>query len=610
METVITRIVQKARENGTLSAKTIDRLLRERCAELHDASRSISKRACMAYYVRIRDEQTAFWKSLAIDDATDHAIMHALRSKPRRTASGVATITVLTAPFPCSADCSYCPNDIRMPKSYLSDEPACQRAERNFFDPYLQMHARLNALHSLGHVVDKVETIVLGGTFSEYPESYRIWFVTQLFRALNEFGTDEDAREVERRRLRYRDAGLSGDPDENAERTRLLQEKLDAHVLSYNKAFACAYPEGLAFAMADEIAGTSFDRLRAAQDANAEAAQRMVGLVVETRPDRIDASHLASLRALGCTKIQLGIQSLNDGILAQNIRGARVEDTVRALELLRLFGFKSHVHFMINLKGSCPAKDLEGYGELVGKAPFKPDEVKLYPCALVKSARLMEEYSAGAWRPYSREELIDLLSACVLMTPPYTRISRMIRDISSSNIVAGNKSTNLRQMVEARIREEGEKPSEIRMREIAKRQMSVEELSLSEIAYRTSNTEEVFLQWTDDEGTLAAFLRLSFPDQEAIEQARRTMDGFPAELGCAMIREVHVYGRVSKLHESIEGTQHIGLGRMLIERACKLAHENGFTRIGVISAVGTRRYYERLGFERFGLYHFKDLETG
>ena len=229
--------------------------------------------------------------------------------------------------------------------------------------------------------------------------------------------------------------------------------------------------------------------------ANETAPKRVVGLVVETRPDLVTANACRSLRALGCTKVQIGIQSLSDDLLAANgraITSARIAD---AMALLRRFGFKSHVHFMVNLLGADPASDIADYRRLVTDPAFLPDEVKLYPCCLVESARLTDCYEAGQWRPYTEEELVGVLVADVLATPPWTRISRMIRDISATDILVGNKKTNLRQVVEAAVDATGEPVAEIRSREISVEGATVGDLSLQTIAYQTATTEERFLEW-------------------------------------------------------------------------------------------------------------------
>ena len=259
---------------------------------------------------------------------------------------------------------------------------------------------------------------------------------------------------------------------------------------------------------------------------------------------------------------------------------------------LRLAGFKIQIHFMANLLGSTPEADKQDYLRLVSDPRFLPDEVKLYPCCLVESSRLMQLYHSGAWQPYAEDELIDLLVADTLATPAYTRISRMIRDISTTDIVAGNKKTNLRQMVEARIVEAGAQAKEIRMREIATSEVNPTDLRMDCVSYHTTVSREHFLQWITSDRRIAGFLRLSLP----------------IEGDEAMIREVHVYGRVASLGSAAQGgAQHAGLGRQLVERACQMAQDAGYATINVISSVGTRNYYRSLGFTDGELYQHKPL---
>lgn len=586
MDEAITEIIECIESGGKPDARWLDKLLRGLNRKSHDPGRHVAKRRLLPYYLQQKAQRTDVWRGWNVSEATDDAIVALLRAKPRRTASGVATVTVLMGTWPCGSDCLYCPNDVRMPKSYLADEPACQRAEHNFFDPYLQVASRVRVLSDMGHNVDKVELIVLGGTFGDYPQEYRTWFVKELFRALNDVGEGLAEPECEARVALYEGAGLSNDPEVLASSARDVQAAVNAGKLGYNEAVRRmdrGRMLGFRSASQDEL---FFEHAR-----NVDAAHRVVGLVVETRPDCITGAHLEELRLLGCTKVQIGLQSLTPEILQANARGASVEHIVRAFALLREYGFKSHVHFMTNLLGATPQSDLRDFSKLVSDPSFLPDEVKLYPCALVESSRLMERYAKGEWSPYSEADLVELLAECVLATPPYTRISRMIRDISSTDIVAGNKKTNLRQMVEDAVRASGREVREMRMREIATADVCMEDLHMEEVRYETSNTRELFLQWVDVEGRLAGFLRLSLPN------------GKPH----AMIREVHVYGRVSRLHESKEGAQHSGLGRALVDRACEIASAEGRSIMKVISAVGTRGYYRSLGFEDGRLYQEKHL---
>ena len=522
----------------------------------------------------------------------------------------MATVTVLTKPWPCSSACLYCPNDVRMPKSYLHDEPACQRAERNWFDPYLQITARLRTLHQMGHVTDKVELIVLGGTWSDYPEAYQIWYMHELFRALNDMGCETAVeRESETRRKQYRDAGIACERDDLANWAAEAQARVTAGDASYNETvrslYACGtHVDGNGWVAAAQWQTATFPQLEALQRKNESTEHRCVGLVVETRPDAVTPKRLATLRRLGCTKLQMGIQSLDERILAANHRGIGVDRMQQAFELARIFGFKTHAHFMTNLLGATPESDAADYRRMVEHPAFKPDEIKLYPCALVDGTGLVAHWRDGSWRPYTEQELVNLLAEDVLVTPPFTRISRMIRDISAHDIMTGNKKVNLRQLVDLELAKRSEPVQEIRSREIAFGAAANDELSLSEIAYETTNTHEVFLQWVAPGNRIAGFLRLSMPNADYIDAH---VADLPIDAGEAMIREVHVYGRVAGLHQGGQNAQHRGLGRMLIERACDIARDNGYTAINVISAIGTRGYYRKQGFADNGLYQQRSL---
>ena len=593
MESALLDIIAaiKAGQSG-LDATWLDRLLRRHNRATHDANRRVAKRRLLPYYLYTKEHDRSRWESWGIDAATETVLLRLLKLKPRRTASGVATITVITKPWPCSSDCLYCPNDVRMPKSYLHDEPACQRAERNFFDPYLQVRSRLVALQEMGHVTDKVELIVLGGTWNDYPLAYQRWFVRELFRAVNEFGAQGRTGESpEERDRRYRAGGMTYDKAELVARTHEVQAAVDAGELRYNEALLqveqrCGWQATASWQQA------SWEELEAEHVRNEGAAHRVVGLTIETRPDLITPERARQMRRLGCTKIQMGIQSLNQRILDANERRVSVEQIAEAFSVLRLAGFKIQIHFMANLLGATPESDRADYLLLVQDERFLPDEVKLYPCCLVESSRLGALYESGAWAPYGEEELIALLVDDTLATPAYTRISRMIRDISATDIVAGNKKTNLRQLVEQRIVRAGAAVREIRMREVATDDVETASLRLEVVPYDTAVSRERFLQWVTPEGRIAGFLRLSLP--YASEEA--------------MIREVHVYGRVAGLGASeAGGAQHAGLGRRLVEEACRISAQEGFGAINVISSVGTRAYYRGLGFSDAGLYQRRGL---
>ena len=598
------------RTNAPLAPDALDRIIRARNREVAGPVRYVAKKKLLPFYQEAKEHRPEHWRTWGVSPAEEALLVRTLQVKPRRTASGVATVTVLTKPWPCSSACLYCPNDVRMPKSYLHDEPACQRAERNWFDPYLQVTARLRTLHQMGHVTDKVELIVLGGTWSDYPEAYQIWYMHELFRALNDMGCETAVeRESETRRKQYRDTGIACERDDLANWAAEAQARVTAGDASYNETvrnlYACGtHVDGNGWVAAAQWQTATFSQLEALQRENEAAEHRCVGLVVETRPDAVTPNRLATLRRLGCTKLQMGIQSLDEHILTANHRGIGVDRMQQAFELARIFGFKTHAHFMTNLLGATPESDAADYRRMVEHPAFKPDEIKLYPCALVDGTGLVAHWHDGSWRPYTEQELVNLLAEDVLVTPPFTRISRMIRDISAHDIMTGNKKVNLRQLVDLELAKRSEPVQEIRSREIAFGAAANDELSLSEIAYETTNTHEVFLQWVAPGNRIAGFLRLSMPNADYIDAH---VTALPIDAGEAMIREVHVYGRVAGLHQGGENAQHRGLGRMLIERACDIARENGYTAINVISAIGTRGYYRKQGFTDNGLYQQRSL---
>ena len=611
MEKTLQNILGEIRRTNTpLAPDALDRIIRARNREVAGPVRYVAKKKLLPFYQEAKEHRPEQWRTWGVSPAEEALLVRTLQVKPRRTASGVATVTVLTKPWPCSSACLYCPNDVRMPKSYLHDEPAYQRAERNWFDPYLQVTARLRTLHQMGHVTDKVELIVLGGTWSDYPEAYQIWYMHELFRALNDMGCEAVIeRKSETRRKQYQNAGIDCERDDLADWASEAQARVTAGDASYNETVRSLYAcgtraDGNGWAAAAQWQTATFSQLEALQRENESAEHRCVGLVVETRPDAVTPKRLAMLRRLGCTKLQMGIQSLDEDILAANHRGIGVDRMRQAFELARIFGFKTHAHFMTNLLGATPESDAADYRRMVEHPAFKPDEIKLYPCALVDGTGLVAHWRDGSWRPYTEQELVNLLADDVLVTPPFTRISRMIRDISAHDIMTGNKKVNLRQLVDLELAKRAQPVQEIRSREIAFGAAASDELSLSEIAYETTNTSEVFLQWITPDNRIAGFLRLSMPNADYVTTHASNL---PINAGEAMIREVHVYGRVAGLHQGGENAQHRGLGRMLIERACDIARENGYTAINVISAIGTRSYYRKRGFADNGLYQQRRL---
>ena len=552
------------------------------------------------------------WRTFAGQEGLpqfDEALLYKLRRKPIRSLSGVTPVTVLTKPFPCPGTCIFCPNDVRMPKSYLADEPGAQRAEKNAFDPYLQTYMRLQTYHNLGHSTDKIEVIILGGTWSFYPETYQIWFIKRIFDALHDFGVGIDRRDEVKAALQ----GKSQFTGESISNVVIQGADMQA---SYNQVVQDVYAEEMhrSRGLVDEIRSgarrrslvdeyATWEELEAVQRANETAACRVVGLVIETRPDHISAEEVIRVRRLGCTKVQIGFQSLNDRVLDMNKRGHDVAATRRAVRLLRQAGFKIHAHWMPNLYGSSPDDDLADYRKIFADADFRPDELKIYPCSLIESAELMQQYQAGAWRPYSHEELLGLLVECFKLTPEYCRLTRVVRDIPGTDIVDGNKVTNFRQLVERELERQGARSSDIRAREIRMKPVTAAGLQLDHCSYNSSIGEEIFLQYITAEREIAAFLRLSLPDAAQM----LLLDELAA---CAMIREVHVYGLSLGIGAAMAGrAQHLGLGSRLIEFAAEIAAARGYRKLAVISAIGTRDYYRKRGFRDGTLYQVRDLNA-
>jgi elongator complex protein 3 len=477
----------------------------------------------------------------------DELVLDRLRLKPVRTLSGVAPVTVLTRPHPCPGQCIFCPDDVRMPKSYLPDEPGAMRALMLAFDPFEQARQRVEALRRTGHTVDKVDLLILGGTWHAYPPAYRFWFVRRCFDALN---------------------GRSSGP---------------------------AQPGSAAQEQA---------RLLVAQRRNEAASCRNVGLSIETRPDAITPAALIELRQLGVTRVQVGVQSLHDDLLAANKRGHTAQDVRQAVRLLRASGQKITLHMMQNLFQANPQSDLADFRQLWDDPALRPDEVKLYPTALLRGTELYERYQRGEYAPYGEEELIELLMACKRLVPPYVRINRLMRDISAPEIVAGVTKSNLRQVVQRRLHEAGTPCRCIRCREVRAHPVDPSTLRLEALSYPTDHSHEVFLSAVTPDNRLAGFLRLSLPKQPA----------HIAEIdGQAIIRQVQVYGLAVALDGLVPSAQpgsraqHQGIGRHLIEEAQARAREEGFSRLAVIAAVGTRPYYRMLGFEPGELYMSKAL---
>lgn len=617
MDELILDILKQLRDGsqGALDTHQLEMLINSHNSGIDSSAHStereklIPKRAILPYFLQVKQNNDELWQSWNVTSELEERFIRSVRMKPRRTASGVATITVITRPHTCSSNCIYCPCDLRMPKSYLANEPACQRAELTFFDPYVQVAARLQALHQMGHSTDKVELIVLGGTWSDYPESYQYWFIKELFRALNEWPSSPN--HIQERLNWYTSFGLQNSEEALFSFVAEQQTAVFDDTATYNQAFHKLYDTSQPHQSAWSQMQSTYDELVEQQHVNETAAARVVGLVIETRPDTITPDNLHMFRQLGCTKIQIGIQSTRQKILDANQRQMSVAQIKRAFSLIRLYGFKIHSHLMVNLLGATPEADKQDFKTFVTDPGFLPDEIKLYPCALVSGTQLVQKYHEGAWQPYAKDELVDVLVQDVLNTPPYVRISRMIRDISATDILVGNKHTNLRQMVEQELtsKDVASHVQEIRFREINQQQVSAAELTLQDFVYTTAVSDEHFLQWVTADNKIAGFCRLSLPHWDKLTAG--TCDVTANELlvqpGQAMIRELHVYGQALSLGSEGMSAQHQGLGQKLLAKASSIAADAGYTSLNVISSIGTRAYYRAQGFTDAGLYQQKAL---
>jgi len=455
-----------------------------------------------------------------------------LQKRKIRTLSGVAPVAVLTKPFPCPGKCSYCPSEKNMPKSYLSNEPAVMRAALTKFDPFKQVMVRLRALEQNGHDTDKIELIVMGGTWSYFPKTYQRNFIKRCFDACN---------------------------------------------------------------------GKTSKTLAEAQKFNEKAKHRIVALTLETRPDYVTESEISFWRQLGATKVELGAQALDEKILKQNRRGHGLKEIVQATKLFKQAGFKVAYHMMPNLPGATPKKDLNFFKTLFTDSNYQPDMLKIYPTVVTKGTALERAWRAHKYKPYSNKVLIKLLIDIKKVVPDYVRIIRLIRDIPQESILAGNKVTNLRETLQAELEKSHTHCKCIRCREAREDIKNLNQAKPFTEIYQASDADEYFFQYcTPNRSKLYAFLRLRLPE-------KNEKNFIPELANCALIREVHTYGRLIPLKKSLSGIQNQGFGTKLVQEAEKIAKLKGWEKIAVISGVGVRGFYRRLGYRLQGTYMIKSL---
>ena len=466
----------------------------------------------------------------------DKFLEKSLRTRPIRSLSGIVNISVLTKPYPCPGKCIYCPSQKGIPKSYLKGEPAVQRAILTNFNPYLQVQIRLKSLEKTGHPTDKIELRVIGGTWSYYPRQYQTWFIKRCFQAANEYISNS----------KIKTKSLKG-----------LQEK------------------------------------------NERAKCRIIGITVETRPDYIDLKEIKRMRNLGITRVEIGTQSIDD-VLKLNKRGHNVRATIKATRFLKDAGFKVSYQMMPNLPGSDFKRDIRMFKELFSNPDFQPDLLKIYPLALVKEAPLYRLYKKSKFRPYSEKKLIKLLVEIKKEIPFWCRIQRIIRDIPSKDIIAGGvKISNLREVVQRKMKEKGLKCKCIRCREVREGYKPNEKLYLFREDYWASNGKEIFLSFENKEREkLYALLRLRLPSNHILPVLKKSV----------IIRETHTYGQMIPVNEKSLSAQHKGLGKKLIKKAEKIAKEEfKINKVAVISGIGVRGYWRKLKYKLKGTYMVKKI---
>jgi elongator complex protein 3 len=443
--------------------------------------------------------------------------------KPTKTISGITPVAVMLPPRRCGhGECLYCPN-LGVPQSYTPKSPVVLRAKELDYDSYKQVKVRLKAYEVMNHPVEKIEIIIMGGTFLEYPENFQRDFVKGLYDALN--------------------SRKSGS-------------------------------------------------LKLAQKLNEKSKHRCVALCVETRPD-VCINYIDRMREFGVTRVELGVQIIDDKIYEKVKRGHRVKDVIDTTRELKNAGFKVGYHIMPGLPESNPRKDLKLFKKLFSNSDFRPDQLKIYPCQVMPGSGLEKLYWEKKFKPYSKELIQKILIKMFKAIPRYCRVMRVMREIPPEYLVAGTLRIDLRKDVEEILRKKKKKLKEIRYREIGfamrdGRKINLD-LKLKITKYKASKGKEYFLEIVNKDDILFGLLRLRIFD------------------GKAIIREIHVYGQSLKLGEKGQMSQHLGLGKWLMNEAEKIVIKNKIKKLSVISGIGVREYYKKLGYELDESYMIKFL---
>ena len=499
---------------------------------------------CKKYNISVVPPDSEILARLPVDfdDDEREMMVNLLRKKSMRTISGVAIVAVMTSPESCPHGmCIPCPGGplSGTPQSYTGHEPAALRASLNDFDPFLQTSNRIKQLQVIGHRTDKVDFIIMGGTFTARNPYYQEWFVKRCYDALNQ-------------------------------------------VESENLSDAMKY--------------------------NEKADSRCIGLTVETRPDWFRLRHIDQVLGFGATRVELGVQTVYDDILYDIKRGHTVADSIIATRESKESGLKVCYHMMPGLPGSSWERDVECFQTIFEDTGFKPDMIKIYPTLTIKGTPLYDMWKEGRYTPLSTEDASNLIAELKTLVPEWVRIQRIQRDVPSQYIDAGVDKSNLRQLVIKELRSHGKECRCIRCREIGhkslceKIEFTDEDISLNNSFYEASDSEEAFISLDVEKyDGLLGYLRL----RDIQNPHRHELQENP----CMMIRELKVVGRELSVGEkSKKGFQHKGYGKELVKEAERISLEEYDKHcLYVLSGVGVKEYYRKLGFQDHGVYLYKKI---
>lgn len=487
-----------------------------------------------------------------------NSFIRVLRKRWVRSLSWVTVISLLTKFFGCPGQCIYCPTFEWLPKSYIPNEPAVQRAELNKFDPILQIHNRLRALEVTGHKIEKNDVRIIGGTWSVYPKEYRENFIKGIYDAFNSY--DEMKKHIE-------ETNLSSD--------RFASFKIREWYKVYESA-----------------------SLEEAKKRNETSRCRVIGIAIETRPDWVTPEEIKSLRRYWVTRVEIGYQTTIDEINIQNKRWHTNKESIEATKLLKNAGFKVVAHMMPNLLGSTPELDKKAMREVFENPYFRPDELKIYPMVVTDKSELTDIWKAGWFKAYDDETLINLMCELEQIIPEYVRINRTYRDIPASEILHWSTLSNLRQIVEDKLSEKWIHLVDIRHREIKNKKNNPHDAVLHTYEYEASEGKEFFLTFEDPEDrTIFSLLRLRIPYIVDNKVDNNLTTILPELKWASLIREIHTFWDQLWIGEKWENFgQHIGFWKRLIEEAERLSKEHGYKKVAVIAWVWVRWYYEKRGY--------------